>query len=806
MKKIVLGIMFICILFLGFGINTNIKAADNDTIYVSSNGNDSNSGTSGAPVKTINRALELASDSKKIIQILDDVYILDSSNADKPLVINKNVTIKGDSSLPTIISRAGGIILAANVTFKDVRIGTGSYLRPGIAANGHTLRLENVHNDSTLRPLQIYGGTFIDFTTSEDYGSAVRGSESYIYITGGSYEAIYAGSANGTINIPVNITIDKGNGFSCNGVYAASTLKNPGDTATSGKSPVINKSVDVTSAIKIAVNNNASLGIVDGIKSNRNISLTVQNVGSTSYQVNYIDNISVVGGNFVIKEGSTFGNVSGDRPNITLMGSSSNKATLDISEVVSASDEINVNNFQGSANGIFIVNRDYILNILGNLSGTGTEFRTGGGMPWNSNSIPGYSGWIEYDTRYIYTKGGNGSFVISNPYPNQEDIKFTSASNATNGFITVEGEGFMPPELISFKPISQTVSEEDVNKVVGGVGLVNINVEVVYSEEEIFTDLSFVPFYYTISYKDKKGNITEYKKQESVCNYDGYYKCNYTYSTADSYSSQVMMKLEPAGSTINISKGSKDIKAGTYTISLTATTTSGVVTKSFTLTVQGDDEEANGGTSSATSSSSSSGSGSTSSSSSSNSSNSSNSSESTSGFGGSGASSSTTGTTTSTKPSNSNNASNGGTTSDKNTNKKPSTTPVDKEDNSSESQTTTVIHGSGTDSNLGISAEDELGSQEEITTDKIATDEIATEEIITDEMDSDKLIEDEVSGDENVSFEGNSSEKSEGTGLNGKNDKETSSKLIIYALVAVVLGGIITGVILYIKRMKKPCQ
>ena len=67
------------------------------------------------------------------------------------------------------------------------------------------------------------------------------------------------------------------------------------------------------------------------------------------------------------------------------------------------------------------------------------------------------------------------------------------------------------------------------------------------------------------------------------------------------------MKLEPAGSSINISKGSKDIKAGTYTISLTATTTSGVVTKSFTLTVQGDDEEANGGTSSATSSSSSNG-------------------------------------------------------------------------------------------------------------------------------------------------------------------------------------------------------
>lgn len=768
MKKIVFSFVVICFVVFMFGINMNVIAADNDTIYISSSGNDANSGTSKAPVKTINRALELVTSSKKTIQVLDDVYILDTTNNDKPLVINKSVTIRGDSSLPTIISRAGGIVLGADVTFKDVRLGTASYIRPGIAANGHTLRLENVHNDSTLRPLQVYGGTFIDYTTLNDYGSGVRGTISNIYITGGSYEAIYAGSGNGNINMPVNIIIDKGSSFNCGGIYVASTVKNPADTSTSGKSPVINKSMDITSAINISIKNNAYVGIVDGVKPNRNVSLTINGSGTNSSVVNYIDNITVESGTFIIKEGSTFGNVSGDSPNVTLTGISSNKATLDISKVVSDDYNITVNNFSGSSNGIFVVNRDYTTTIRGTLTGTGIEFRTSNGMPWSSSSMPGYSGWIEYDMEYIITNGGSGSFVINNPYPNQEDIKFTSGSSATDGFTTVEGEGFMPPELISFKPISQTVSEEDINKVVGGVGQVNINVEVIYSDEEIFTDLSFVPFYYTISYKDKSGKIIDYKKQESVCDEDGYYKCNYTYSTASAVSSQVMMKLEPAGSSINISKVGTQIKAGTYTISLTATTTSGVVTKKFTLTVQGEKEDDENVSSS-----------------------------------GNDSSSNTSGS-----------ASGGVNQTEGNTNKKPENTHNNVEENDDESQTTTMPGneagnetGNETDNTPDNNTELEgnVGNGQELTKEELTKEEASTDDHLVESDSSENAGETSLNGNI-IENEGSSEEKLADKLVNRADDNKGSGEIIVYALLAVALGGIITGVIFYIKRLKKPSQ
>lgn len=790
MKKILYILVVICMFMLISASQINVKALDSDTIYVSSSGNDSNNGTSSAPVKTINRAMELVNNTKNTIQVLDDVYILDESNADKPFVIIKNVTIQGNSqSLPTIISRAGGIILGADVTFKDIRIGTASYLRPGIATNGHALKLINVHNNSTLRPLQIYGGTFIDYSTSIDYGSSVRGSKSNISIIGGSYEAIYAGSCNGNINIPINITVDKGNGLSCDGIYIASTIKNPGDIATSGKTPVINRSVDMTSAVSIAINNNAYVGIIDGVKSNRNVSLTVNGVGSNSFIVHYIDNITVGSGTFIIKEGSTFGNVTGDSPNVTLTGSSSNKATLDISEIDSNSYNITVNNFTGSPNGIYAVNRDYTTTIVGTLTGIGTEFRASNGMPWSSSSIPGYSGWLEYNTEYIISSSGTGTFVISNPYPNQEDMKFTSSSSATNGFITVDGDTFMPPELISFKPISATVSVEDINKVVGGVGKVNITVDAVYGEEEIFTDLSFTPFYYEISYKDASGKVTNYKKQESICDENGYYKCNYTYSTTSGASSKVLMKFEPAGGSINISKVSSEIKSGTYTISLTATTTSGVMTKKFTLEVRGEsDNEVSSGNEV-----------------SSNSGGNLNNDVSSNG----GENSNSGGSEVVTKDSSAGNS-----TSNKTETNGSSTTQITTSKQNGNLQTS-LNYDTGSESQTTI-VSDELKEDEENSTsnEEITTEMVSSESENSNEVESKDNVDEETQSYENILdttvkqegfAEDSSGNMQENMGVSITNSGG-GGNIIKYILLSMALGGTIVAVFIYVKRIKKPCQ
>jgi len=132
------------------------------------------------------------------------------------------------------------------------------------------------------------------------------------------------------------------------------------------------------------------------------------------------------------------------------------------------------------------------------------------------------------------------------------------------------------------------VTYETANTSVAGIGGINVKVETEYTEltlDNYLDDLSYVPFDYKITYTAVDGSVTEYKKQSSTLFDEYYYLCNYVASTAGNENSQILMKLEPVGSSINICKGDGEIKAGTYLIELTATTTSGTVTKEFTLTV-----------------------------------------------------------------------------------------------------------------------------------------------------------------------------------------------------------------------------
>lgn len=59
---------------------------------------------------------------------------------DTPWVINNAVTITGG----TLDILTGGIVLGADVTFKDISLSFTSNIRNAIIANGHTLTLENV--------------------------------------------------------------------------------------------------------------------------------------------------------------------------------------------------------------------------------------------------------------------------------------------------------------------------------------------------------------------------------------------------------------------------------------------------------------------------------------------------------------------------------------------------------------------------------------------------------------------------------------------------------------------------------------
>lgn len=125
----------------------------------------------------LQKVLERASDGD-IIQ-LGDCYVNEGlSGQDLPWVIDKAVTFQGGS----IYLRGGGIILNADVTFRDTELTFTSFVRHGIMANGYTLTLDGVTCASGGRPIHLFCGG--SYTETEDGCGSTPGSGGKIVIRG----------------------------------------------------------------------------------------------------------------------------------------------------------------------------------------------------------------------------------------------------------------------------------------------------------------------------------------------------------------------------------------------------------------------------------------------------------------------------------------------------------------------------------------------------------------------------------------------------------------------------------------------
>ena len=89
-----------------------------------------------------------------IIQLAGSFVLKNSESNNNSLVIDKAVTIQGGG----LTLWYCGILLAADVTFKDVTLGLASNVRNAIMANGHTLTLENVKKTSGTRDIHLFCG------------------------------------------------------------------------------------------------------------------------------------------------------------------------------------------------------------------------------------------------------------------------------------------------------------------------------------------------------------------------------------------------------------------------------------------------------------------------------------------------------------------------------------------------------------------------------------------------------------------------------------------------------------------------
>lgn len=281
-----------------------------------------------------------------------------------PFIINKPITIQNGS----ITVRAGGIVLEENVTFSNIEFSFPSGTEGGnfIAANGHTLTLENVSCANNAYSFSLFCGTFTgnNHPTVSVPNPGTEGTiilKGKVVLQGGlSTGNIYAGNVyrtrdgNGILNkvfngnATISVQDQKSSQESKLGtVYACGATQDGGVASADGAYTVSGK-VSITGDVP-----------------------NVHGMGATAAEVIYqgsgnlaersfldISSLSVERGNLLLNTGSTF------RDQAAL--SISSDAFLNIKNM----GNLSVSNFQGG--GSLILGQDQTLTITGAVSGETT--------------------------------------------------------------------------------------------------------------------------------------------------------------------------------------------------------------------------------------------------------------------------------------------------------------------------------------------------------------------------------------------------------------------------------------------------
>ncbi|MBQ4284066.1 MAG: DUF1565 domain-containing protein [Lachnospira sp.] len=419
------------------------------TIYVSGSGSDSNSGTSEAPVKTIEKALELVS-AGGLINIVDSTMSAQPSS-DEPLNIAKNIVISGGE---LTLSKAG-IVLGADVTFKNVSLNFANPVRNAIIANGYTLTLEDVKGTGAY-PVHLFCG---EVTGYSGYGELpVSESKGEIVISGANNVLgdVYAGSLSeyGVANIwngTSAITMATSAGGTIGSVYAcgATEPRGTGD----GESMTANSTdYRVTGDVNIELTGSKPSYIYGKTGGDTNADVIFAGGANAITNLNFSDLNSLTVNSGVLQPASLNNN-----PDIVIAAG----AELDMSTVMPDGLTFTINNFTG--NGILAMGQIDKLKINGEVTGT-TVFQTTNNRPVDKST----SGVVEYGYPYIDVSGtlGSGSFVFT-PYESQTGTTLTKVEDSTTAAWVTSEEPLatdVKPSSFDIPVTDYAVEEEEMNQ------------------------------------------------------------------------------------------------------------------------------------------------------------------------------------------------------------------------------------------------------------------------------------------------------------------------------------------------------
>ena len=527
-----------------------VMAVSDNTVYTEFTGGNSSStgsGTEQSPYNLFEDALNAVEDGGTICVGEKGAFV--NSSDDKPLVINKNVTITSKSdTAPEISIRKAGVVLGGNVSFKNVVLSLVNGNHALIAANGYTLTLDNVTYFQNTREVHIVGGTLYDKNGVSL--SPTVGEKSKIVLSGNKthFGNIYAGSINGSFDKDVEIDINGVTGknigkvYSCGakeGYYNSDNFLDPNNEPTA---PTAGSTVyGVTGNVNINLSN-SSICEIDGDCGSGRANVRVVTEYQYSSAMKNIGLLTVDSGMLELTE-------INDDVNVKI----NSNGILDMSNL----GECSVNDFYGG--GTLVLAKDGLLTVNGTLSGV-TEFQTSGGV--NSSGI------AEYDRLYIKTSKGDGSFTF-NPYATQSHM---TLDKTVDGFKTSS----KTEESVVLKSFGITGSEFNDTSLEVNQGYFDIPIETEF-EGSGFYDISMVPLVYTVSY-----NGETYGPRNSTLTDDGNYEGDFK---------ELNMCFAPITDNISVTKYSStigfmdDIAEGVYDVTVTAPTASGNVERSFKLIV-----------------------------------------------------------------------------------------------------------------------------------------------------------------------------------------------------------------------------
>ena len=478
-----------------------------------------------------------------------------------PYKINKSVTITGQNNAYLSVETAG-IILEADVTFENIKIGLANHESNAIFANGHTLTLINSGKTNSTRDVHL-------FTGGLDVSNASSGADGYIEIDGvdTSFGNIYCGSMDDEWNNNSSVLIQNTSINEIGKIYGSGAEKGyyNRDNFFSGVEPEAPAADDIAFPTNGDVNISlvdAGITEIDGaVRNGYKASVSV----STQYPKHNLSLEDI--GTLCVESGELKPVTLNNDANLIVNGS----AIADLSGIA-FENEITLSNLDARTGSIIRLNKNQKIEVTGDFVG---EFE----LQSNTNiSMSGTeSGLVNTDTIYVDVLGNNGGTINFNPASTQAGLTLVRDGQTwkTSGNSEVE---------LEYQMISFGITETEIDREEDEVSSITVGVTYETSEDnEGYTGyLEWFPLRYEVTFN---GNN---------------YTTNSTYYDVGSYYygelPELGMTFYPLGDENGVGEIeiilADTIAVGTYTINVIVpaenTESGAIISDTFTVKVNGE--------------------------------------------------------------------------------------------------------------------------------------------------------------------------------------------------------------------------